>query len=276
MSSTKWDLSKIYESFESEKYQNDQKKLDEYIEKINEVASNFSHEDDVKALEEYLKLEEEITKLFETLAQYSSLQTSTNVNDTKAEEELNKLVAKYQQLVAPSVKYSKFIKKVNVNDVCQKSAFLNEYKWNLTNDKKASKHNLSDKEELIMAKYNQVSGDAWSNLQSKLTSNLKIKVKGFDKTMPLAEVRNLAYSNDPVVRKNCYDAEIKCYSQVEDSVAMALNNIKRQANIESELRGYKSVIDMTCEKGHMKKKTLDALISAIEEELPTLRSPSFV
>ncbi len=271
MSSTKWDLSKIYESFESEKYQNDQKKLDEYIEKINDVASNFSHENDVKALEEYLGLEEEITKLFETLSQFSSLQTSTNVNDTKAEEELNKLLAKYQKLVAPSVKYAKFIKKVNVNDVCEKSAFLKDYKWNLTNDKKASKHNLSDKEELIMAKYNQISGDAWSTLQSKLTSNLKIKVKGFDKTMPLAEVRNLAYSNDKTVRKNCYDAEIKSYKEVEDSVAMALNNIKRQANIESELRGYKSVIDMTCEKGHMKRKTLDALISAIEEELPTLR-----
>jgi oligoendopeptidase F len=141
----------------------------------------------------------------------------------------------------------------------------------LSNDKLSAKHRLSDKEELIMAKYDLVAGSAWSDLQSKLTSKLMINVPGFDKSMPLAEVRNLAYSNDSIVRKNCYDAEINAYKAIEDSVAMALNNIKRQANINVELRKYKSVLDMTCQKGHMKEKTLNALISAIKQELPKLR-----
>ena len=271
MENNKWDLSELYTSYESEKYQNDSKRFDELLDKINLCAKNLSHKDEVKSLEEYLKLNEKLTCLLEPMYQYSSLQTSTNVNDTKAQMELTKLFQKLEKTVSANVLYSKFVKSCNIEDACKKSDFLNQYKWNLLNDKKDAKHRLSDKEELILSKYDLVSGSSWSDLQSKLTSNLKIKVEGFDKEMPLAEVRNLAYSNDQNVRKNCYLAELNAYKSIEDSVAMSLNNIKRQANINVELRHYKSVLDMTCQKGHMKEKTLNALISAIKQELPKLR-----
>ena len=266
-----WDLSELYESFECEKYINDTKKLDELISKLDNAANKLDHNNESKTLEDFIKIKEDIECVTQTLFQFSSLQTSTNVNDTKAQMEVAKIFAKLEGCVSADVKYSKFIKKVNIEQVCKESKLLAQYKWNLETAKKASKHNLSDKEELILSKYDQVAGQAWSDIQSKLTSNIKIKVKGIDKKMPLAEVRNLAYSNDPARRKNCYDAEIKSYKAIEEPVAAALNNIKRQANIDASLRGYKSVIDMTVEKSHMKKKTLDALISAIEQELPTLR-----
>ena len=271
MSNYNWDLSELYEGYETDKYKNDVARLDKAIEDINECAKNLDHKDEVKSLETYLKLEEQINVLFETLLNYSSLQLSTNVNDSKADLEIGKIVMKFQKLVKPEVLYSKFIKSVNVEKVCSESAYLNQYKWNLLNSKKDAKHRLSDKEELILSKYDQIAGSSWSDLQSKLTSNLKIKVEGFEKEMPLSEVRNLAYSKEKEVRKNCYDAEIKAYENIEDSVAMALNNIKRQANINVELRGYKSVIDMTLQNSHMSEKTLNALISAIKQELPKLR-----
>ena len=271
MNNYKWDLSELYEGYETEKYKNDVLALDNNIEELNKLAEGLNHNDEVKSLEEFLKCEERINVLFETLINYSSLQTSTNVNDTKAELEYGKIVMKFQKLVKPDVLYSKFIKGVNVEKVCSQSEFLNQYKWNLLNDKKDAKHRLSDKEELILSKYDQIAGSSWSDLQSKLTSNLQIKVEGFENKMPLAEVRNLAYSKDEKVRRNCYDAELKAYESIEDSVAMALNNIKRQANINVELRGYKSVIDMTLQNSHMSQKTLNALISAIEQELPKLR-----
>ena len=234
MENYKWDLSELYTSYESEKYQNDSKRFDELLDKINLCAKNLSHKDEVKSLEEYLKLNEKLTCLLEPMYQYSSLQTSTNVNDTKAQMELTKLFQKLEKTVSANVLYSKFVKSCNIEDACKKSDFLNQYKWNLLNDKKDAKHRLSDKEELILSKYDLVSGSSWSDLQSKLTSNLKIKVEGFDKEMPLAEVRNLAYSNDQNVRKNCYLAELNAYKSIEDSVAMSLNNIKRQANINVE------------------------------------------
>jgi pepF/M3 family oligoendopeptidase len=267
----KWDLSALYASYDDPKYINDIKKFDDLLDKINLSGKELTHKDEVASLEKYLKLNEELNCLFEPLSQFSSLQTSTNVNDSKAQMELTKLFKKLEKTVSANVAYSKFIKSCNIEEDCKKSKFLNQYKWNLLNDKKDSKHRLSDKEELIISKYDLVAGSSWSDLQSKLTSNLKIKVPGFEKEMPLAEVRNLAYSNDPKIRKACYEAELKAYKEIDESVAMALNNIKRQANINVELRHYKSVLDMTCQNGHMKEKTLNALISAIKQELPKLR-----
>lgn len=266
-----WDLSDIYPSYESDKYKDDVKKLDNILTLINEASLKFDHKNETKTLEEYILLQEELATLVEPLFQFSSLQTSTNVNDSKAQMEIAKLVQKLQATVKSDVLYSKFIKNVNVDKVCEESEILKKYKWNLINDKKSSKHRLSDKEELILSKYDQIAGSSWSDLQSKLTSNIKISVPGFDKEMPLAEVRNLAYSNDPVVRKNCYEAELKAYPLIDEPIAMALNNIKRQANINVELRKYKSVIDMTLSRSHMKEKTLNALIGAIQQELPKLR-----
>ena len=271
MNKDNWDLSDIYPSYDSDKYKNDVLSLDKTLNELNLAAKNLDHKDEVKTLENYIKVEEKLNCLIEPLFQFSSLQTSTNVNDTKAQMEIGKLYQKLQSTVKADVLYSKFIKSAKVEEICKESELLNQYKWNLLNDKKASKHRLSDKEELILSKYDQVAGSSWSDLQSKLTSNIKIKVPGFDKEMPLAEVRNLAYSNDPKVRKDCYDAELKAYEQIDEPIAMALNNIKRQANINVELRGFKSVIDMTLSHSHMKEKTLNALIGAIEQELPKLR-----
>ena len=266
-----WDLSKLYTSYESDKYKNDFNKLNQSIKDLNDIANKLDINNQVKSIESYLLKEEEINSLVELLYNYSSLQVEACVNDSKSQMESAKVFQVLEGEVSADVKFSKFIKKVNIDDVCKKSELLNEYKWNLINIKKDSKHTLSDKEEIILAKYDQISGSAWSDLQSKLTSNLSIKVEGFDKEMPLAEVRNLAYSSDEVVRKNCYDAELASYKQIEDSVAAALNNIKREANINASLRGYKSVIDMTLSKSHMSKKTLDALIGAISDRLPKIR-----
>ncbi len=266
-----WDLSSLYTSYEDTKYINDFNKLNSLVDEINVASLNLSLDNRVDSIIKYLKLEEEINALTENLYTFSSLKAECDVNDSVSMTETAKVFQVLEKCVPASVKFTKFIKKVNVDAVCNESEFLNQYKWNLKNIKKDSKHTLSDKEEIILSKYDQIAGREWSALQSKLTSNLSIKVKGFDKKMALSEVRNLAYSADKDVRYNCYKAELKSYKKIEDSVAASLNNIKKQANINASLRGYKSVLDMTLKNSHMKEKTLNALIEAIEDRLPLIR-----
>ncbi len=266
-----WDLSSLYSSYEDIKYINDFNKLNSLVDEINVASTNLSLDNKVESITQYLKLEEEINALTENLYTFSSLKAECDVNDSVSMTETAKVFQVLEKCVPASVKFTKFIKKVNVDAVCNESEFLNQYKWNLKNIKKDSKHTLSDKEEIILSKYDQIAGREWTALQSKLTSNLSIKVKGFDKKMALSEVRNLAYSADKDVRYNCYKAELKSYKKIEDSVAASLNNIKKQANINASLRGYKSVLDMTLKNSHMKEKTLNALIEAIEDRLPLIR-----
>lgn len=266
-----WDLSIFYSGYDDPKYANDFKKLEESINKQNECAANFSLDNAVEGITNYLKLEEIINSLIYEMYSYSSLRMSTNVNDMESAKEAGKLQILMQNGVTAGVLFKKFIKDVDLNMCINESEYLKQYEFILSNIKKSASHLLSDKEEILASKLSMVASDSWGELQSKLTSNLSIKVEGFDNPMPLSAVRNLAYENDSVVRKNAYEAEINAYKQIEDSVAMALNNIKREVNIMVELRGYKDAQDVTLSGSNMTKASLDAMIEAIKEELPKFR-----
>lgn len=266
-----WDLSPLYESYDSPKYMEDAKKIADMFDEVNDVIASLDAKNPVESIKCFIDYNERLTVLVGGFASYSSLQSSTNVNDIKPQTELAKLQLQLQKLVPLSVAFAKFIKRVDVDKVLEECPELKEYEFFLRKNKAESKHMLSDKEESLYAKLRMVASDSWSDLQSKLTSNLMIKVDGFDEAMPLSAVRNLAYDKDPSVRKKAYEAELNAYKTVDTSVAMALNSIKREANIMVGLRGYKSIIDMSVSQSNMTKKTLDAMISAIKHELPKFR-----
>ena len=265
-----WDLSVLYNGFEDPKYASDLKALEEAIKAQDECSKKLSLDNALECITNYLKLEEKIASAVYELYSYSSLRMSANVNDMEAAKEAGKLQIMMQEGVTAGVLFKKFMKDVDLS-IVNESDYLKQYEYMLSNIKKDAIHLLSDKEEILYSKLSMVGSDSWSEIQSKLTSNLSIKVKGFKDPMPLSAVRNLAYDNSKTVRKNAYLAELKACKEIEASVAMALNNIKREVNIMLELRGYKNALDVTLSRSNMGKKALDAMIEAIKEELPKFR-----
>lgn len=266
-----WDLSILYKGYDDPKYINDYKKVLEIIEKMNAFVNTLDVNNAVECIETELNLEEELTSLLEELFTYSSLRSSTDVNDYEALGEMGKLQIALQETVAASVAFTKFLKDLDLDDLATKSSIIKEYLFILKNNQNSAKHMLTDKEEVLSSKLSLVGSSSWSDLQGMLTSNLSIKVDGFDECMPLSAVRNLAYSSSQSVRKSAYEAELKAYKLIEDSVAMALNNIKREVNIMMPLRGYKSALEKTLIQSHISQDTLDAMIDAIKEEAPKFR-----
>lgn len=266
-----WDLDILYKGYDDPKYISDYQKVLEIIKKFNEFVNTLSVDNAVKCIEEELKLEEELNSLLEELFSYSSLRSATNVNDYEALGEMGKLHMALQDTVAASVTFTKFLKDLDLDLLATKSDIIKEYLFNLKNNQNSAKHMLSDKEEILASKLSLVGSSSWGDLQGMLTSNLSIKVEGFDENLPLSAVRNLAYSSDKKVRKAAYEAELNSYKQIEDSIAMALNNIKREVNIMMPLRGYESGLEKTLIQSHISKETLDAMIEAIKEEAPKFR-----
>jgi pepF/M3 family oligoendopeptidase len=87
-------------------------------------------------------------------------------------------------------------------------------------------------------------------------------------TTNLSAIRNMAYEEDPQVRKDAYDAEIACYDRIKDAVDFALNSIKLETITDCQLRGYESPLARTLKHSDMEKATLDAMFGAIDEYLP--------
>jgi len=135
------------------------------------------------------------------------------------------------------------------------------------------KYLLSEKEEVIAAKLRTTGSAAWTDMKDELLSNMRIPVMidGEEKVLPLPAIRNLATDPNPETRKNAFFAEMESYKTVDKASAAALNAIKGEVWTMVKLRGYDSPLHMTLVTSRLEKETLDAMISAMEDFLPSLR-----
>jgi len=266
-----WNLEIMYKGYDDPKYIKDNERVLELIRELNDSVKKLNKENAVNCIEKNIKLEEEFNKVIMELFSYSSLRAATNVNDYEALGEMGKLQMVLQETVEASVLFTKFLKDLDLDELAKQSDVIKTYLFILKSNQEEAKHMLSDKEEILASKLRLVGSNSWGDLQGQLTANLSIKVEGFEENMPLSAVRNLAYDHSEKVRKAAYEAELGAYKQIEDSVAMALNNIKREVNIMMPLRGYEDALDKTLKQSRMSKATLDAMIAAIKEEAPKFR-----
>ena len=266
----KWNLDILYTGFDTEEYQNDLKRLKELIPELIAFAEECKSMKADQLLTEYVKKSEELSELVEKLAIYANLRYSANTRDTEAASMLGIIMQSMSATAAPNAVIEKAISEIDdLDGVIASTPTLKEFEYLIKNIKRDSRYLLSDKEETVFAKMSLSGASAWSDLQSSLTSGVKVKYEGEEIT--LSAVRNLAYSPDAEVRRKAFEAEIACYDSIKESVAFALNSIKLQVLTECELRGYESPLAKSLYQSRMKKETLDALLGAMQEYLPAFR-----
>ena len=263
-----WSLDILYKGLDDKKYIEDVKRLKKLINEINSFSETLEErKDEEKLLLTAVDYMEQILLLSTTLGSYLSLRESVNTSDGKVVNELNMLMKQLSDISKPDAAIKKWIAGIEVIDkYMEKHPKLKAYSFLINNIKKDAKHLLSDDVEDVISKLNISAGLAWGNMQSYLTSTLEVEYRGDIITVP--QVRNLAYSENPSVRKDAYYAELKAYEKVKDAVSYSMNNIKTQVNTLSGLRGFESPLAQTLELSKMKKETLDAMLEAMVEYMP--------
>ena len=127
---------------------------------------------------------------------------------------------------------------------------------------------MERKEESIANDLQRFGGDAWSKLHEQIISNLVDKETG--KTFN--QLRNDAYSPDRNTRKESYYKEIALLEQNQIAISSALNNIKGATISLNKKRnwgdGFEGAINRSLFSSRLSRKSLDALISAIEDSIP--------
>ena len=266
----RWNLDILYRGFDDEAFAKDLEALSSAIAEFSKKAKNAENMPARELLLAYIESNMKISELASKLIIFANLRYSANTADTEAASNLGRLMGMLSETAAPSAKLSKIIAGLdNLEELIASSPLLSEHAYIIRNVKRDSKYLLEDGEETVFAKMSISGATAWSDLQSSLTSSLKVNLNGEDIT--LSSARNLAYDASAEVRKSAYEAELKAYEPVKDAVAFALNSIKLQVLSECELRGYSSPLEKTLYTSRMKRETLDALISAMEEYLPAFR-----
>lgn len=263
-----WSLDILYKGLEDKKYKEDVAKLSKLVHYIGSFSETLEDsEDEEGLLLTAIDYMEQYEVLRATLESYLSLREAVNTSDGMIVNELNNFRKQISEASKPFAVIMKWIAGVkDIDRYMDKHPKFKAYSYIINNIKQDASHLLSDDVEDVIARLNISAGAAWSSMQGFLTSTLEVEYRGDIITLP--EVRNLAYSENPSVRKDAYYAELKAYEKIKDAVSYSMNNIKAQVNTITELRGYESPLAQTLEQSRMKKATLDAMLEAIVEYMP--------
>ena len=262
-----WNLDPIYKGFDDPAFEADLSAGKEKLQEFTAFAAGLADMEPAEALRKGIALQEQIEALIGKLGLYASLRQSANTRDPEAASQLGRLMAIYSSVAAPDAAFRDWLSKLpNLMELVEADEELKEYRFMLGKIAESSRYLLSGRGEEIMARMQLSGGNAWSDLQGYLTSTVPVSYNG--ETTNLSTIRNLAYDKDPAVRKAAYDAEIACYDRIKDAVAFALNSIKLETISDCKLRGYESPLARTLKCSDMKKETLDAMLSAMDEYSP--------
>lgn len=267
----KWSLKVLYTGYEDEAFKNDLKKLDALNEKYQKMAESLGEKGELETVKDILLQDEEYELTAAHLIEFCELQQAVNTSDVEAASLCGQLMQKVNLSAGPRTVLKKYIAKVkDLDALIAEDSLLREYSDLLHRIQEEDVYMLSEDVEEALSRMDISGGQTWSNLQSYLTSSVKVNYKGEEVT--LSEIRNMAYSPDAEVRKAAYEAELACYDQIKDAVAFSLNSIKMQDWSVCRMRGFASPLDKVLHNSRMQRATLEALLDAMREYFPNLRS----
>ena len=262
-----WNLDTTYHGFEDPAFAQDLSRLQQALDAFAVFSGNLSSQAPAKALTEGISLLEDITSLTEKLATYALLRQTADTRDAAVSSRLGQIMNMISTGAAPEAAFKDWAAKLpDLAELVRSHEELTPYRFYFEDLSASSRYLLAGMGEQILAKLQLSGSNAWSELQQYLTSTLTVSFRGENQN--LSQIRNLASDSDPAVRREAYEAELAAYPKIRDSVAYALNAIKLETLSECELRGYDSPLSRTLWESHMQEKTLNAMLSAMDEYLP--------
>lgn len=270
-----WNMTRIYHSFDSVEYVSDWEALGHLISESREWAEELhERKDPLSCIEQYIFRVEKINLIAQRLFSYSNLQLASDVRSEQARVYLERLQKKMEDLVLAQVRFTRWIKDQDLSSIPQHPK-LSSYAWYLSQIKKEAIHLLPEREEELLNKLKKTGSRAWSKLQQSITSlaiGEIIDDQGVQKKLPLMSLRNLAFHENPAVRKQGYDVENKLYEQLEEPAGAALNQIKGEMLTETEWRGYVDPWEVIADTHRISRTTVQGIMEAVKSKLPILHT----
>lgn len=263
----RWDLTRLYTGFDDPTYASDVKALDELSAALLKTARAIIPEPE--PLEALLSGMKDVTALALKTHGFAQLSLAADTHCAAAMSAAARIQPLLNRMSELHSALSLKLVGADIDALCAASPLLNEHRYLLEVLKRGAAHVIDPALEPTVLKLQLTGGSAWVQLRDQLEGSLTADYRG--KSMPLSEVRGLAFSPDADARKAAYEAELACYSKVEIPMAACLNGIKGEANTLAELRHFDSVLDMALDTARMDRATLDALLEAMRESLPMFR-----
>lgn len=266
MNTYEWSLDALYKGYDDPQFKEDLARMDRIHESLKDFCARLPYDEET-ALKDAIALLEEEYEYSYRLHLYTILRQSVDTSDRETLSYLNIVNSHISSFSVYKAKIKSFIAHIkDVDRYIEKDKKLQQYTFILHEMQAKAKHALSDEAEGILSAVDQTSKKAFSDMYYHLTALANIECMG--KNMTLTQVKNLCHDTDKEVRKEAFLCEMKCYEQVKEPLAFAVNNIKRQQMMEAKLRGYPSPLEKMLEDSRMQKETLETMYQAVDKYLP--------
>lgn len=269
---TDWNLDNIYKSVSSEEFRRDTKEYKKAVEDFNNWCKvNLVTTDNAQnKLEKYIVLKNQVMS-YNKLIIYANLAQTTDATNSEISKAIDIIEGIESETSYQNTAIVDFVKNIdNLDQLIENSSLLKEHSFYLSEIKNKGNYTLSSAEEAIISKMKNTGSLLWEKQWNQLTSTLMVDYN--NEEIPLSQARNLAYDKSGKVRKSAYEAELKAYSKIENPVAFCMNGIKGEVITLSNMRGYKSPLDMTLIESRIDNDILRAMFGAIEESLDKLQN----
>lgn len=263
-----WNLDSLFKNLDCPEYK---KALADYTSSMNKIDSllqTAEKADFADWLKDYIEENNTCSALAGTLNGFAYIIYSTDTTNTAYLNNISAIEEMGLRSQAQDIKFANFLSanEYKLPEFFTRFPEYREYEFLLNEVIKDAKHKMSAAEENLATDLQRTGGDAWGRLHEQIISTLHDETgKTFN------GLRNDAYSSDPQLRKASWEKEVSLLKQNEIAFAASLNNLKGETVTLNKRRSWSQAIDRALASSRMQRKTLEALISSIEESLPMWR-----
>lgn len=266
----RWDLSVLYkEGLEDPAWWQDQETLAALLRETEAQIKAVNEDSSEEVLAQSIRFAEQFYELVSRMAAFLSLSRSADTTNTAYPAALNQLMMQLSPLQVLQVAVAERLEATEDLDGLIERQGLADYSFNLHEMKEQAAFRLSQDLEAMLAKVSISGASAWGNMASFLSATLEVDWEG--QKVTLSDIRNLAYSEDPDVRRRAYEAELAAYPKIAEAMAFALHSIKSYVNLTARERGYASALDEALFSSRLSRKSLDAMLEVMQESFPLFR-----
>ena len=264
----RWNLDTLFSSIESDEYKLALENYKTGMDKLENLLKNSGRFNFSFWLKGFIDERDRVLATAQTLNAYAYIIYSVDTTNVAYLNNISQIDTLSLRLQKIELSFKSLLAKhaESLAEFFERFPELKNRKFLLEESIRETKHQMSAKEENLAGDLQRTGGDAWSRLHEQIISTLKDESgKTFN------ELRNDAYSSDPVLRKASYEKELSLLEKNQIPLAACLNNIKGETVTLNKRRKWRTPIDRALSANRMNKETLNALIKAIEKSLPSWR-----
>ena len=275
-----WDVTDVFPAIGSREYASAREELGADLTRLTALydehdvrGGDAKSVDDatVAAFEAVLHETNEVMERVKLLSGFLSSYVTTDARNDEAQGELSQLQAELSQLSRLRSRFDAWVAALGDAALTARSTAAADHAYPLERSTLRAAHQMTEAEEGLLADLSLTGSTAWVRLYGTFTSQLAVRVDGFDEPMPMSRVRGLAYDQDPKTRQAAYEAELAAWEANDVPIIAALNAVKGEAATVNRRRGWADDLEPALAANGVDRPTLDAMQAAVVDALPDFR-----